>query len=193
MIKLLGIIGSSRKGGNTETIIKEVLKASEQEGAETELLYLVDFTLEPCNGCRTCWDTKECIIKDDAEKILNKMKEFDGIVIGSPVYFYNINSQTKTFIDRVGYLNYVRGRPAFKNKVGGAVVVAGRSGLMNSLSQILLFLTASRMIVASPVVAAIGSGVKGDVINDTSGVEYAKELGTKMVQIAKITETLRKN
>ena len=176
-----------------ETIIKEVLRASEQEGAETELLYLVHFNLEPCNGCRTCWETKECIIKDDAEKILNKMKEFDGIVIGSPVYFYNINSQTKTFIDRVGYLNYVRGRPAFKNKVGGAVVVAGRSGLMNSLSQILLFLTASRMIVASPVVAAIGSGVKGDVIKDTSGVEYAKELGKKMVQIAKLTETLRKN
>lgn len=192
MIKLLGIVGSPRKEGNTETIIKEVLRAGEQEGAETELLHLVDFNLEPCNGCRTCWETKECIIKDDAEKILNKMKEFDGIVIGSPVYFYNINSQTKMFIDRVGYLNYVRGRPAFKNKVGAAIVVAARSGLMNSLSQILLFLTAARMIVASPVVAALGS-TKGDVINDTSGIESAKELGKKMVKIAKLTETLRKN
>jgi len=63
---------------------------------------------------------------------------------------------------------------------------------MNSLSQILLFLTAARMIVASPVVAALGS-TKGNVINDTSGIESAKELGKNMVKIAKLTETLRKN
>jgi multimeric flavodoxin WrbA len=191
MVKLLGIVGSPRKGGNTEVIMKEALKAGEEEGAETELIHLVHFSLRPCDGCRTCFETKNCIIEDDVEKIFEKMAEADGIIIGSPVYFYNTNAQTKTFIDRVGYLNAARGRVTFRNKIGGAVAVAGRSGLSNALSQILMFLAAARMITAAPVVASLASA-KGDAIRDTRGLDDARELGKSIVQIAKATASLRR-
>lgn len=189
-MKVLGIVGSPRKGGNTEIIMKEALKASEQEGAETEMIHLIDFNLKPCDGCRTCFETKNCVIKDDVEKIFEKIVEADGIIVGSPVYFYNINAHTKTFVERVGYLNMARGRRAFRNKVGGAVAVAGRSGLTDALSQILLFLTASRMVIASPVVMSLASA-KGDAIGDTRGIEDSRELGKSIVQIAKATVSLR--
>ncbi|MDH5482046.1 MAG: flavodoxin family protein [Candidatus Bathyarchaeota archaeon] len=190
MVKLLGIVGSPRKGGNTEIIMKEALKAGEQEGAETELIHLVDFSLKPCNGCRTCFETKNCVIEDDVEKIFEKMAGADGIIVGSPVYFYNTNAQTKTFIDRVGYLNSARGRKAFRNKIGGALAVAHRSGLSNALSQILMFLAATRMITAAPVVSSLASA-KGDAIKDTPGLDDARELGKSIVQIAKATASLR--
>lgn len=190
MVKLLGIVGSPRKSGNTEIIMKEVLKAGEREGAETELIHLIDFNLKPCDGCQTCFKTKKCAIKDGVEKIFGKMAEADGIIIGSPVYFQNITAQTKTFIDRVGYLNIARGRKAFRNKIGGAIVVARRSGLSNTTSQILLFLMATRMIAASPVVRALASE-KGDANKDKEGIDGARELGRSMVQIAKATASLR--
>ena len=190
VVKLLGIVGSPRKGGNTEIAMRETLKAGEQEGAETELIHLVDFNLKPCDGCRVCFETKNCVIEDDVEKLFEKMTQADGIIIGSPVYFYDVNAQTKTFIDRVGYLHSARGRKAFRNKIGGALAVAGRSGLSNALSQILMFLAAARMITAAPVVASLASA-KGDAIKDTRGLDDARELGKSIVQIAEATASLR--
>ena len=190
VVKLLGIIGSPRKDGNTEFIIKEVLKAGEQEGAEIEMISLVDYNLKPCNACRACFETKNCVIKDDAEKLFKKMTEADGIIIGSPVYFGNISAQTKIFIDRIGYLNIARERKPFRNKIGGAVAVARRSGLTNALSQILLFLASARMTTVAPAVMTLARE-KGDAIKDTEGIEQARELGKSMVQIAKATASLR--
>jgi len=190
MVKLLGIIGSPRRDGNTEIIVKEVLKTGEHNGAETEIIHLTDFDLKPCNGCKTCFDTHACVIKDDVEKIFKKIVESDGIVIGSPVYFYNVTAQTKTFIDRVGYLHSARGRVAFKNKVGGAITVAGRSGVTTAISQILLFFNSTRMIIATPTVAAFGYP-KGEVIKDNQGIKNAQELGRTMVRIGRKTASLR--
>ena len=190
VVKLLGIVGSPRKGGNTEIVIKEALKAGEQEGAETELIHLVDFSLKPCDACRACFETKNCVIGDDAEKIFQKMTEADGIIVGSPVYFGNVNAQTKIFIDRIGYLNIARERKPFRNKIGGAVAVARRSGLTNALSQILLFLASSRMTTAGPAVMVLARE-KGEAANDTEGIEQARELGKSMVRIAKATAPLR--
>ncbi|MEM5853681.1 MAG: flavodoxin family protein, partial [Candidatus Aenigmatarchaeota archaeon] len=102
MVKLLGVVGSPRKGGNTEFLVKEVLKAAEGEGAIVELIHLADFDLKPCSGCGACFKTRNCAIEDDVEKIFDMIKVVDGVIIGSPVYFQSVNAQTKTFIDRVG-------------------------------------------------------------------------------------------
>jgi multimeric flavodoxin WrbA len=190
VVRLLGIVGSPRKGGNTEIAIKEALKAGVQEGAETELVHLVDFKLEACDACRICFETKNCVIDDDVEDIFDKMVQADGIIVGSPVYFQNVNAQTKIFIDRVGYLNIARERKPFRNKIGGAIAVARRSGFANALSEILLFLTGARMIAAGPSVTVLARE-KGDAIKDAEGVELARELGKSIVQIAKATASLR--
>ncbi|MEM4202398.1 MAG: flavodoxin family protein, partial [Candidatus Hadarchaeum sp.] len=117
MIKILGIVGSPRSGGNTEILVNETLKAAAKEGATTELLRLCDKEIKPCDGCRACRKTKECWIKDDFSPIFDKMVESDGIVIASPVYFSSATPQVKALIDRAGYLSIARGR-VFENKVG---------------------------------------------------------------------------
>jgi multimeric flavodoxin WrbA len=190
MVNILGIIGSPRKDGNTEILMKKALKASEAKGADIEYLRLSDFNLEPCNGCRVCFDTKNCIIEDDVELIFNRIERSDGIILGSPVYFYNVNAQTKTFIDRVGYLHIARERKAFKNKVGGAIAVAGRSGIMQTLSQIFLFFSSAQMIIVPPAVRALASR-KGDAEKDTRGIESARQLGRSIVRIAEAMNQFR--
>lgn len=114
----------------------------------------------------------------------------DGVIIGSPVYFQSVNAQTKVFIDRIGFLHIARGRRIFRNKVGGAVVVARRSGLASALSQILMFFMSARMIMASPAVMSLARE-KGEAAKDAEAIANAMELGKTMAQIAKATAFLR--
>ena len=121
-MKILGLSCSPRIQGNTVILINEALKAAQQEGAEVELYSVSGKTIEPCDGCRACWETGECHINDEMQNLYGKMLEANGIIFGTPVYFYSMTGQAKTIIDRTSPLN----RPGrnLANKVGGIVVVS---------------------------------------------------------------------
>lgn len=198
MVQILGIVGSPRLGGNTETLVKQVLTSAKVEGVETELLRLSDYYLEPCDGYWTCRETKACVKDDDLEQVFAAMVKADGIVIGSPVYFATLPSQVKIFIDRVAALDNGRGHKSphgsqgnFVNKVGGAVTVARRTGMVNAWMQIMLFLVRSGMIISSGGRAICVGRDKGDVLQDAEGMAAVKLLGRRIAQIAKLTEALR--
>ncbi|ABO48998.1 NADPH-dependent FMN reductase [Desulforamulus reducens MI-1] len=99
-MKILGIVGSKRKKGNTSCLVQAALKSAEKEGAETELIFLGDYSIADCKGCEGCKKTYKCVIKDDMQKIYPLLLEADGIIMGSPTYFYNITADVKAFIDR---------------------------------------------------------------------------------------------
>ncbi len=119
IMKILGISCSPRKQGNTITLLREVLDAARQEGAETELYSVAEKTIEPCQGCRACWETGHCRIQDDMQELYDKLIAANGIVFGTPVYFYSMTSQAKAIIDRTSGLN--RPERTLANKVGGIV------------------------------------------------------------------------
>lgn len=99
-MKILGIIGSRRKNGNTSCLVQEAVKAAQEKGAEAELIFLGDYSIKDCVGCEGCKDTYKCIIQDDMQKIYPLLLKADGIILGSPTYFYNISADLKAFIDR---------------------------------------------------------------------------------------------
>ena len=99
-VKVLGIFGSPRKGGNTELLLEEALKGAEAEGAQTERLYLTEFTITPCKECHGCDRSGECIILDDMQKIYPKLVEADVIILASPIFFYSITAWAKALVDR---------------------------------------------------------------------------------------------
>jgi len=191
VVKVLGVVGSPRKGGNTELIVGEVLKAANSAGAKTEMVFLPDYKLAPCDGCRACFDKKSCAIADDGEKLFRKVSEADALVLGSPVYFGSVTAQAKTFIDRIGYLNMARGRKPLMDKIGASVVVGRRTGMLNASLEILTFLTSSRMIIPSGGRLVAVGREKGDVLKDAEGMESAKELGAKIVQLVEATSKFR--
>jgi len=181
MIRILGIVGSPRVGGNTERLVAEALKAAEEDGAETELLRLADKEVKACDGCLSCRKTGECHVKDDFKPIFDKMVEADGIILATPVYFGSATPQIKALIDRAGYLSGAEGR-VFENKVGGALVVARRAGQNFTFAQLLFFFLHQGMIVPGSTYWNVAFGrEKGEVTKDEEGLRTARNFVKKMV------------
>lgn len=124
---VLGIVGSPRKGGNTEILMKQALTVCQEEGLKTEFVHLADLEIDPCNECMVCKKEKTCPIEDDFSPLYEKMLKADGILLGSPVFFSSSTPEMKALIDRAGYLGIAQDRP-FKRKVGGAIVAGRRAG-----------------------------------------------------------------
>lgn len=99
-MKVLGIIGSRRKNGNTAILVKAALKALEKEGVSTHAIFLEDYDIKGCLGCEGCRDTFECVIKDGMQEIYPLILGSDAIVMGSPTHFYNISSSVSAFFER---------------------------------------------------------------------------------------------
>jgi multimeric flavodoxin WrbA len=99
-MKVLGIFGSPRKGGNTELLLEEAMKGAESEGAETDRLRLTDFTITPCRECHGCDKSGNCVVLDDMPKIYPKLLEADVIILASPIFFYGITGWAKALVDR---------------------------------------------------------------------------------------------
>jgi len=99
-LKVLGIVGSKRKNGNTAHLVQQALDTIESMEVETELILLGNHSIRGCMGCEGCKDTYKCVIMDDMQEIQLRMLEADAIIIGSPTYFYNITADMKAFIER---------------------------------------------------------------------------------------------
>jgi multimeric flavodoxin WrbA len=179
-VKILGLCCSQRKGGNTEFLLNEVLQGAWQEGAEIELYSVAGKDIKPCDGCHACMKTGVCHIQDDMQDIFKKMLEADGIVFGTPSYFYSMSGQAKTILDRTTSLNQP-GR-TLANKVGSVVTVAGGLGLASILKDIYFYMVTKQMLPAN-FVAAYGLE-KGDVTKLQNGIKAARALGRQMVLIA---------
>jgi len=118
-MKILGIVASHRRLGNTDILVKEALMGAEEEGAEVEVIRWTDYKILPCDGLATClFGGTGCNLKDkdDHNYLLEKIYEFDGVVFGSPCYIKEATAIVKQFIDRLFILgsqpSRVRGKPA---------------------------------------------------------------------------------
>ena len=99
-VHVLGIVGSPRKGGNTETLVDAVLAGAEEAGASTEKVLLRELEIGPCLACDACRRTGACVQKDDMGSLLEKMKDAEVWVFGTPVYWWGPTAQFKAFLDR---------------------------------------------------------------------------------------------
>lgn len=184
-VKVVGISGSPRKGGNTEIIIKKALDVIESKGIQTELISLADLEIKPCDACRYCRkNIGECHIQDDFAPIFKKMIEAEGIILGSPVYMGSVTAQMKALMDRAGYIVRGMDKP-LRRKVGGAVVVARRAGHNFTLMQLIQFFNISGMIIASSACywnITFGRE-KGDVVQDEEGIQTIEDFADNMAWI----------
>lgn len=100
MKKILIISASPRKNGNSALLCDRFAQGAEEKGHETEKVFLPSKNIGYCRGCGVCGTTCKCVQKDDMAEILDKMVNADVIVLATPVYFYSMDGQMKTFIDR---------------------------------------------------------------------------------------------
>jgi len=175
-VKILGVLGSPRKKGNCEILLTEAFKGAQDAGAETELLRVSDYDIKPCDGCRTCTEKLKCHQDDDMQPLYDKLKAADGIIFATPVYFWSLPGHFKTFIDRTFSLVYPNAQLA--NKVGGIIVVAGRTGETTTSSLFYLFFQVHHMFSADYVHGfAMG---KGEIKKDVHAMKSSWELGREV-------------
>jgi multimeric flavodoxin WrbA len=181
-MKVVAFNGSPRKNGNTYTLLKTVLDELEKEGIETELIHVGDRSIHGCIGCGMCRknSNNKCVFNDDiVNECIDKMIDADGIILGSPVYFADLSSQMKAFIDRVGFVT--RPDRLLKRKVCASVVSQRRNGSIAAFNTMNNLFTISESIVVGSSYWNQGiGGAAGDVINDHEGLEIMKTLGTNM-------------
>jgi len=99
-MKVLGVHGSPRKGGNTELLLKELLRGCKDGGALVEEVFLRDLKISPCLEIYACKKDGQCPIQDDMKPLYGKLAEADVLAVASPIFFYAVSAHAKAFIDR---------------------------------------------------------------------------------------------
>ena len=183
-MKVLGIVCSGRKGGNTEILVTEALASAQEAGAQTELVSVVGKNISPCDGCGSCRQTSVCHIQDDMQSIYQQLETADAIIFGSPVYFCSVSAQAKAIMDRT--FLFLRDR-RLKGKVAAPILAVRRVGAGQTRNLLYGYFMSQGMI---PVRGAIGYGrEKGDVKQRVGGaqglsaLEEARTVGTDVVQM----------
>ncbi len=188
-MKVLGIFGSPRRGGNTDLLMDEALKGAQEVGANVERLYVVDYNLTPCKECHGCDRTGKCVILDDMQKIYPKLIEADLIILASPIFFYGVTAWAKTLIDRSQALwskKYLLkdaslGKQGKKRK-GFFISVGATKGQRvfdGAILTVKYFFDALNAEYVGEL-AIRGVEAKGDILKNPEALQQAYEVGRKL-------------
>ena len=179
-MKILAIVGSPRLKGNTNYLVDQALEEASKLAVDTEKIILGQYEVNSCLGHDDCASFKSCLQKDDASWILDRFREADGVILATPVYYYNVSAQMKAFIDR-NYFLY-RHDQKYKLRAVGIIVVADEIGIEDTLHTLRQFINEldakeDRIFVVSGYATKLG-----DVKKNLPLMEEARNLGRQMAE-----------
>jgi multimeric flavodoxin WrbA len=189
-LMVLGIAGSSRRGGNTDLLLAEVMKGAASRGAKVKSIILNDLKIAPCQHCDSCLETGKCSIEDDMQMVYNELEQADRVVLASPIQFMGVTAQVKAMIDRCQALwarKYVLNKPPLgdrRERKGLFVSVGGRKttnlfegGLLTvkSLFTVLDIMYAGELVFP-------GVDEKGEILKNPNALKQAFISGQKLVE-----------
>ena len=183
-MKIVGIVGSHRENSNAEFLIREALDAV---ACDVEIISLHNKRIAPCKECRTC--PENCILGDDVTEILEKLRQADGIIVSTPVFFSSVSGQLKNLFDRSVILR--RHGFLLRNKVGGAIAVGGsrNGGQEVAILEILSWMLFHDMIIVGDgkpyghFGVASWARTAGEAKEDKIGIESARNLGKRVSEV----------
>ena len=180
-MKVLAINSSARKDGNTAILINTVLEELNKAGIGTEMIQLAGNVIEPCKACWACGGQGNCVHrKDSFREVFEKMKEADGILLGSPVYSANVSANMQALLERAAVVADMN-PGLFTHKGGAAVAAVRRGGAMQAVDTMNHFFLNHEMIVVGSTYWNMGYGqMPGDVQKDEEGLANMRNLGQNM-------------
>lgn len=177
-MKVLLLNGSPRPKGNTAAALAEMEKVFTQEGIEFETVQLGAWPLRGCTACRYCHKEGKCVFDDGVNELAEKLKESDGLVVASPVYYASANSTLTAALDRLFYSSHFDKTM----KVGASVAVARRGGCSATFDQLNKYFTISGMPVASSQYwNSVHGRLPGEAEEDAEGLQTMRTLARNMV------------
>lgn len=189
-MKVLLVNGSSRSNGCTNAALTEVARALNEEGIETEMIFIGNEGLPDCIACGKCRETGCCVFNDVVNEFVEKAKDADGFVFGSPVYYAHPSGRLLSFMDRAFY----SGGRYFSFKPAAAVLSARRAGTTASFDVINKYFTICSMpVVSSTYWNHVYGSQPEDVAKDKEGLMTMYNIGKNMAWILKCIKLGREN
>ena len=193
-MKVVAFNGSPRKEGNTYQAIKIVTGELEKAGIETEIIHVGHKAIRGCIACGKCMENRDekcSFTGDDVNEWVQKIKNADGVIFGSPVYYAGLNGTMKSFLDRAFYVANANGG-LFRHKVGAAVVALRRSGGVTTFDQLNHYLAFAEMLIPSTNYWNVIHGtLPGEALQDEEGVQTMRVLGKNMAWLLQLVENGR--
>ena len=186
MSKVLFINGSPNENGCTSTAMDEVIRVLEENGIGTEKLWLGKKAVPDCMACFACQTDGKCVFHDQVNEIGSRIDEFDGIVVGSPVYYGGPNGRLTSFLDR---LFFSVPDSKFEGKLGASIVSCRRGGASAAFERLnQYFLMENMHVVSSQYWNQIHGFTAEEAKQDAEGLQTMRTLGRNMVWLLKTME-----
>ena len=188
-MKILGINGSPRRGGNTSLLLQKALKGARAEGKETEEVCLRDLKMSPCLEIEACFRDGNCPLQDDFQGLVEKIITSDAIILASPIFFYTFSAHTKIFMDRCQMFwarKYKLKSPISpgKEKRPGAFIAVGATKgerLFEGALQSVHYLFAALDVELKETLLVQGVDSKGAVLKHATAMQDAFSLGKRLL------------
>jgi len=182
MKRILGVVGSPRRNGNTHLLVSKLLEGAQGAGASTDTVFLNDLRIRECDGCHACWSGRPCSKNDDMNPLYARLIESDVIVFGTPVYWYGPTALMKGFIDRFVYFNSPENHAKIKGKPAALVVPYEEKSLEMGGFVVTFFEKCFQYLDMRLAGTILAPGVtrKGDVMDKPEFLEKAFELGRSL-------------
>lgn len=189
-MKVLAINGSPHAKGAVYTAIRLVADELEEQGIEVEIVHIGDQSIHGCIDCGYCRSGANagCVFTDDPmNECLAKMRDADGLILASPVYYGGVAGVMKSFLDRFFFAG-----PDVAYKAGAAIVTLRRSGAVDTYHQLLNYMNLKNMVIApGPYWPAMHGMDSGEVLSDKEGIEIMTMIGRNMAWLMKTLESGR--
>lgn len=184
-MKVLLVNGSPRAHGCTYTALCEIAKILEENGIETEIFQSGTKPIQDCIACMRCVELGKCVFDDAANRLIEKAKEADAFVFGSPVYYAHPSGQVLSLLDRAFYA----GGRYFAHKPAAAIVSARRGGTAASYDVLNKYMGIAQMpIVSSSYWNMVYGKTPDEVRQDAEGMQTMRNLGANMAWLLKCIE-----
>ena len=188
-MKVLGIMGSPRKRGNTDLLLDKALRGAESEGAEVEKLIVIDLKIAPCGEFYGCLRDGKCVINDDMQQVYSKLLEAEGIILASPMFFYGLTSQVKALIDRCQalwvrkhVLKQIPLRPTRSKGIFISVGATKGTRLFEGAQLTLKYFFSAIDVEYSGELLIRGVDKKGEIKEHPTALEEAFQIGRRLAQ-----------
>lgn len=188
-MKVILVNGSPHKNGCTYTALCEIADTLNQENIETEIYWIGNKPISGCIACKSCVKTGKCIINDTVNEFLEKAKDADGFIFGSPVHYAGASGALTSFMDRVFYHK----SSGFAGKPAAAIASCRRGGASATFDQLNKYFTICSMpVVSSQYWNMVHGNTPDEVRKDLEGLQTMRTLGRNMAWLLKCIDAGKK-
>lgn len=192
-MKVLLVNGSPHKDGCTNRALEEISQALNEEGIDTEIIWIGNKPISGCIACRSCITEKKCVFDDIVNEFVDKAKKADGFIFGTPVYYAAVSGSLTSFMDRVFYSASLSRRNVFKYKPAAGICSARRAGTTSTYDQLNKYFGINQMpIISSRYWNMVFGNIKEEVEKDLEGMQVMRMLGYNMAYFLKCIDAGKK-